>query len=198
MKQLARLMLFLALLPESSPAQSAFSNCIAARQNGSSITWAMLAGADAKTGRNQAWEVFAMPEADDQLEIVGEHWDGLRNLMLLRVRKQDSNAPPFFLWRRCTAECAAQLGCDSTRASTGAKATRRLSPMVLVRPGRSTTLLLEQSGLRIVLQAVALDRGSKGDAVRVRTRAGSRLFTGKVIGPGMVAAQLPGSAGRMP
>jgi len=51
---------------------------------------------------------------------------------------------------------------------------------ILVRPGQTSTLLWEQSGIRISLEATCLDAGSAGDQVRVRTRGGNRILHAEV------------------
>ena len=54
----------------------------------------------------------------------------------------------------------------------------------LVRPGEAVTLLWDQDGIRLVVPAICLDKGTAGDAVRARIVRGGRLVRAVVESAG--------------
>lgn len=59
----------------------------------------------------------------------------------------------------------------------------------LLHAGQKTTLLWEQDGIRMVLPAICLDAGRKGDTVRVRVASGSRIMQATVTAQGTLVVE---------
>jgi hypothetical protein len=70
----------------------------------------------------------------------------------------------------------------SASHSTAAKTTVMQKP--LVRPGETVTLLWDQGGIRLVVPAVCLDKGTAGEAVRARIVRGGRMVRAVVESAG--------------
>jgi hypothetical protein len=202
MKCYAYLVLLLALFPEPSDAHGFLPSCRASSIKGKPELLAELLSrheAESEGRDSQAWNLSALRGDDKDLEVVGQRWDAVRQFMLFRVRARETTSPAFVVWRKCDPNCAARLECKSIPLMPGRNAptvqqhrsSRLAAGRVLVTSGQQTTVVLERNGLRIALQAVSLDRGQAGDAVRLRLQHGSGVLRGEIIGPGLVALELP-------
>jgi hypothetical protein len=202
MKGYAYLVLLLALVPELSDAQVFLPSCRDSSVTSKPELLAELLNrheAESEGRDSQAWNLSALAASDKDLEVVGQRWDAVRQLMLLRVRARETTSPPFVVWRKCDPNCAARLECKAIPLMRGRReaplqqhrSARLAAGTVLVTRGQQTTAVLERRGLKIALQAVSLDRGQAGDAVRLRLQHGGRVLRGEIIGPGLVALELP-------
>jgi Chaperone for flagella basal body P-ring formation len=63
------------------------------------------------------------------------------------------------------------------------------TPIVQIRAGESVTLLKDSETLHLRLQAVAMERASRGQLIRVRLTVGKTMLAGVVVGPGEVALE---------
>jgi Chaperone for flagella basal body P-ring formation len=61
--------------------------------------------------------------------------------------------------------------------------------IVQVRAGEQITLLKDSETLHLRLQAVAMERASRGQRIRVRLAVGKTMLVGVVVGPGEVALE---------
>jgi Chaperone for flagella basal body P-ring formation len=71
------------------------------------------------------------------------------------------------------------------------------APIVQIRAGEQITLLKDSETLHLRLQAVAMERASRGQRIRVRLAVGKTMLAGVVVGPGQVALEtLPEISGQ--
>ena len=61
-------------------------------------------------------------------------------------------------------------------------------PPVLAKPGQPATVLVQGDGFRIFTTAVPLQRGRKGQRIRVRDLATRRVFMAEVLDRGYLRA----------
>lgn len=61
--------------------------------------------------------------------------------------------------------------------------------LVQIHAGDAITLLKDSETLHLRLQAVAMERASRGQRIRVRLTAGKTMLAGVVVGPGLVALE---------
>lgn len=54
----------------------------------------------------------------------------------------------------------------------------------VVRPGDRASVLWDQDGIRVVVSAICMDKGRRGDTVRARFAAGGRIIRAIVVNPG--------------
>jgi len=134
------------------------------------------------------------------LEITDTVWDASRDSWQVRARcLHTGDCVPFLI--RIAAQPLLdgssgggdqRYGAPSTLAATALRRGRASSSRMaeaLVRPGQTVTLTWDQAGIRLVIQAVCLDLGGPGEAVRARILGGDgggRLMRAVVEGAGRV------------
>lgn len=134
------------------------------------------------------------------LELDRRFQDPASRSLEFSVRCRDRHdCVPFLVHEKVSGEQAAVLSTvsrsrgSSTRLPTsrvpGIVPSRPSTPL-LVRPGQMARLLWERDGIRVVLPVICLDRGSRGDSVRVRVRNGSRVLRAEVESAGVLRASL--------
>jgi hypothetical protein len=61
---------------------------------------------------------------------------------------------------------------------------------VMVRSGKSATLIFEAANIRMTLPVLCLQNGVRGQHIRVKSKDGKKLYMARVIGPGAVTAEM--------
>jgi hypothetical protein len=141
---------------------------------------------------------------DASLEFSPPAWDpALRSWQLYARCVHPADCVPFLVRLRgrdpgVGAEAGAATEAGKARStiarlaassqSQGQTASGPARALALVHPGQPVTLLWDQDGIRLVIPAVALDRGAPGEPVRARIVRGGRLVRAVVVGAGMVRA----------
>jgi hypothetical protein len=72
-----------------------------------------------------------------------------------------------------------------SEASTAKRASKKPAP-VLARPGTLASMIVEKGSIRIFTEVICLDRGVRGDIIRVRNPESKRILRAQVIGPAQV------------
>jgi hypothetical protein len=130
--------------------------------------------------------------AGSSLRVASVCWDGSAERARFRLECATAGAClPFFVYVR-TASHAGAAACDleAERRGSGAKGNANAAPMVRV--GEGATAVMVGSGLRMTAAVTCLDRGARGEIIRVRGGEG-RVFRARVAGPGLVEAVVSGN-----
>ena len=85
------------------------------------------------------------------------------------------------------AENARAISCDLGRPSSRASPTQMHAAALVVRAGDRAIAVLVATGLRMSAAVTCLDRGARGDVIRVRGQEGY-VFRARVTGPALVEA----------
>jgi hypothetical protein len=127
--------------------------------------------------------------AGSSLRVASVCWDGSAARARFRLECTAAGAClPFYVYVR-TGPHAGAASCDLKAESRGsAKVTA--GPVVHV--GEGATAVMVGSGLRMTAAVTCLDRGARGEIIRVRAGEG-RIFRARVAGPGLVEAVVAGS-----
>jgi hypothetical protein len=148
--------------------------------------------------------------AGSRVRVASVCWDGSAGRARFRMEcTAAGSCLPFFVYVR-TESHASAASCDGKAeshdsegggsegggsasdgsASDGA-AKARGKPMVRV--GEGATAVMVASGLRMTAAVTCLDRGARGEIIRVRAGEG-HIFRARVAGPGLVEAVVSGNS----
>jgi flagella basal body P-ring formation protein FlgA len=88
------------------------------------------------------------------------------------------------------ADSTALLGRHSFErvASGEAVDPTKVDSVILVQPGKPTTLRLLSGSMRMLLEVIPLERGVLGQKIRVRLPATGKVLQGQVVGAGRLEA----------
>jgi hypothetical protein len=137
----------------------------------------------------------AVPPRAGPLAVEHVNWDAQRRAFQFRIAcSAPQRCLPFLVHARVGETKAALIRESLDIVGEGERPTRRVrlrtgghSPnRSLVSPGRPATLLVERDGMRIRASVTCLERGGKGEIVRVRLHDTRQLFRAQVIGDALV------------
>jgi hypothetical protein len=127
------------------------------------------------------------------LQIVGEKWGS--GSLQLRLRCVEREACGSFLVRASLPQLDEASGKRTTRSSGGSSAdlVPRIAPSLnksrnLAEAGGRATLIMDSGAVHISLPVVCLQRGALHEQIRVRDAGSSRIFSGEVLGLGVLRA----------
>ncbi len=127
--------------------------------------------------------------AGSSLRISAVCWDGPAARARFRVECVNAGAClPFFVYVR-TASHASAAACDLGAERHGSA---KVDAGPMLRVGEGATAVMVASGLRMTAAVTCLDRGARGEIIRVRAGEG-RIFRARVAGPGLVEALMEGN-----
>ncbi|MGA9354640.1 MAG: flagella basal body P-ring formation protein FlgA [Terriglobales bacterium] len=132
--------------------------------------------------------------AGRSLSVSSVCWDGEAHSVRFRLVCREAGAClPFLVYlrqnlsetfyRSSHAEAPACRAQSSRRTSSSSAPSREMS----VRAGERATVVLSASGLRMTASVTCLERGSRGEIIRVRGVEG-RIFRARVAGQALVEA----------
>lgn len=150
--------------------------------------------------RSRGFQEEQMPQVEDlelpvavpgragrKLRVSAVCWDA--NDGRARFRLQCSEAGtclPFLVYVR-VAENARAVSCDLGRQSRSPSLTQIRASAPMLRAGDRAIAVLVATGLRMSAAVTCLDRGDRGDIIRVRGQEGY-IFRARVAGPALVEA----------
>ena len=127
-----------------------------------------------------------------RLHVSSLCWDSDSKRARFRLECDEAGAClPFFAYMRSFALTHARAAsCQIISVAPRAVSSPSLVSEPLVRAGEHVTAVLEAAGLRITASVTCLDRGARGEVIRVRGQEGG-IFHARVAGPAVVEALLP-------
>ena len=132
--------------------------------------------------------------------VAGFYRDNLRNALYVRMRCEPRVAcVPFLVGlhasdaksnvlRSAIAKNANPFNKEEKRRTIIRQANRCQQNDLLVRAGRSASLIVRTNGMRLIVPALVLDCGSSGQHVRARVKKTNKFFEAQVTGENLVTA----------
>ncbi len=125
--------------------------------------------------------------AGRKLRVSSVCWDANNGRARFRLQCSEAGACLQFLVYVRVAENARAISCDLGRPSQPASPTQMHAAALVVRAGDRAIAVLVATGLRMSAAVTCLDRGARGDVIRVRGQEGY-VFRARVTGPALVEA----------
>ncbi len=123
--------------------------------------------------------------AGRKLRVSSVCWDANDGRARFRLQCSEAGAClPFLVYVR-VAENARAVSCDLGRQSRSPSLTQIRASAPMLRAGDRATAVLVAAGLRMTAAVTCLDRGARGDVIRVRGPEGY-IFRARVTGPALV------------
>lgn len=130
---------------------------------------------------------------DSGLEVVSvAHWG---STLKAELRCHDHSAClPFYVLLNGNSQTADALPKASSAQAGNSQAVGAAVPIpaqeILMRDGDRATLVFENAAIRITLPVICLQSGNRGQKIRVVSADHKRFFTGEILEPGLLRAEL--------
>jgi hypothetical protein len=119
-----------------------------------------------------------------RFEVTEKRWDpALRSWIFLVRCARASDCLPFWVRESGASSSVSMVRETSSLSLVSPEGQTALgsSATLLVHPGEAAMLVWDQDGISVVVPAICLDRGAKGESVRARIAASGRIVRAIVL-----------------